>query len=371
MAEFKTFSVGDVYQQAEAIKAARRQADTDKLRDQYLGVNIKNAQNQETRAQEDQQSQKDAHNARMKFLQTSAILNSPDPVSAVKQYAPEMETEWNAAHGAGSFAQLPPEQLTQFLRQAVPNLAAKAGIEPVAPKTPEAFTLSPGQTRFGPDGKPLANVAPTPDKPSSNARFRAMNPQEIATYGLPPGSAAQINDTTGQIQVLNKPSVAPAQSAAERKAMMDARVKLPRVEAAVRRADRLANAIAVVAKNSVFDGGPLDAKALSLTKEGREVIAASAQLMPELSALTRVPGIGSQSDLEARLASLALPSNEFEPEANQRSMAELYTFIQDLKEAYQSIAAGGVSQAPEEAGPVSQQMPDNAPQIVNFADLPN
>jgi hypothetical protein len=33
----------------------------------------------------------------------------------------------------------------------------------VAPKVPEPFTLSPGETRFGPDGQPLANV-PEPEK---------------------------------------------------------------------------------------------------------------------------------------------------------------------------------------------------------------
>lgn len=33
-----------------------------------------------------------------------------------------------------------------------------------APKQPEGFTLSPGETRFGPDGKPIASLDPKPEK---------------------------------------------------------------------------------------------------------------------------------------------------------------------------------------------------------------
>ena len=36
---------------------------------------------------------------------------------------------------------------------------------PPAPPQPQPFNLSPGQTRFGPDGRPIANLPPTPPQP--------------------------------------------------------------------------------------------------------------------------------------------------------------------------------------------------------------
>ena len=44
------------------------------------------------------------------------------------------------------------------------------------PQPPQPFNLSPGQTRFGPDGKPIANLPPTPPQPPAPAPF-----------SLPPG----------------------------------------------------------------------------------------------------------------------------------------------------------------------------------------
>jgi hypothetical protein len=84
----------------------------------------------------------------------------------------------------------------------------------------------------------------------------------------------------------------------------------------------------------MFDGGEFDAAIVNRTPEGRELVAASAQLLPEITALTRVPGIGSQSDLESRLASLQFPSSEFPPEVNRKNAAELRAFLSDLKDAY-------------------------------------
>jgi hypothetical protein len=94
----------------------------------------------------------------------------------------------------------------------------------------------------------------------------------------------------------------------------------------------------------------MDAKALKYTKQGQEVVAASAQVMPELQALTRVPGIGSQSDLEARLANLALPSLEMSPEVNAKSQAELKAFVEDLRAAYASLVDGGSAPSARPAG---------------------
>lgn len=129
-------------------------------------------------------------------------------------------------------------------------------------------------------------------------------------------------------------------AAADLKYQRELKTKIPRLNAAERRIERLELGLKSVAGNTVFDGGPLDAKALRYTKQGQEVVQAAASLLPELTALTRVPGIGSQSDLETRLANLQLPSLEFAPEVNTKALAELRAFIADLKDAYTSASQG-------------------------------
>lgn len=53
--------------------------------------------------------------------------------------------------------------------------------QPEKPKAPEEFTLSPGQTRFGPDGKPIANV-PAPEKPAGGESGFTLSPGQTR-YG--------------------------------------------------------------------------------------------------------------------------------------------------------------------------------------------
>jgi hypothetical protein len=321
-----------------------------RARDQQYEQNILNQQ-RETQALDEAQKQKFA----TQMVQAAQYgMQSNNPKAFIEQNYPQL-----AQLAGPKWATATDDDVKQSLQDAIGKFGPMAGIGP-GPR-PVKFETRPGPRGSVLQVNPETNeqkqvVGPDNTQPSAtaNARFRAMNPQEIASYGLPAGSAAQINDTTGQIQVLNKPSVAPNESAAERKARVEAKVKLPRVSAAIRRAERLDQAIQAIGKNTVFDGGPLDAKALSVTKDGREVMAAAAQLIPELQALTRVPGIGSQSDLEARLAALALPSLEFDPETNAKSMAELHAFIQDLKAAYETAANGGTAvDVPEEAGPAA------------------
>lgn len=66
------------------------------------------------------------------------------------------------------------------------------GIAPPAPpKAPEPFTLGPGQQRFGPDGKPIASVAPNPSK---GMRFQSDGAGGFSLYE---GPDAQGIDLTG------------------------------------------------------------------------------------------------------------------------------------------------------------------------------
>lgn len=120
---------------------------------------------------------------------------------------------------------------------------------------------------------------------------------------------------------------------------------------------RLEAAVNELSKNKVFDGGPLDQYALAPTKLGQEMEQAGGAIMPALTALTRVPGVGSQSDWEGRLNMMQLPSVRFSPEVNRRAIAGLRQFMTDLRAAYRKAgipfpddASGAAPQAHSTGG---------------------
>jgi hypothetical protein len=226
---------------------------------------------------------------------------------------------------ADAFAALPPDQQAEAARllQAKQDFTIQGGKvvptglsggQPIAPPA-----VRPAWVR--PD-KPAGRTAPP-----SGYRYA---PDGVTLEPIPGGPA-------------DKP--APGETAAESKARREAALKIPRVDAAVRRLDRVSSAVESLASGLV-DGGPIDAYALKFSPKGQELTTAVASLLPELTALTRVPGIGSQSDLETRLANLQLPSLEVSPEINRRTLEELRTFMLDLQAAYKNLAGEAAQDAP-------------------------
>lgn len=146
---------------------------------------------------------------------------------------------------------------------------------------------------------------------------------------------------------------AAAKGGGSEKTRKEIATKSVQVQAAQRRIQRISQAVENIANNPIMDGGPVDAKALQYTPEGQELISATAGLMPVLTALTRVPGVGAQSDLETRLANLQMPSLEFPPEVNRRTLIELNLFMRDLGNAYSSLATGRVPIPAEQGNAVA------------------
>lgn len=148
------------------------------------------------------------------------------------------------------------------------------------------------------------------------------------------GSEANAKSTIAQAAAEGTESVTPI----ERR--LDAQAKEPRIEAAQRRLSRVAEA----SKKLGTSGGPIEGRLNSMmgTSTAQELEASNAQLLNELTALTRTPGVGSQSDLEQRLASLALPDVTQHPEVREKTIAELDAFIRDLEGAIRKV--GGSAQ---------------------------
>lgn len=258
-------------------------------------------------------------------------------------------------------------QLVQFAKQngyldpAVPDdvpleeIAGMFGVQAPQAPTPYSVNTQPGPygSSIVTDGKtfrvvpaPQPKAAAAPAAAASAPRTQRLSPDEVKAAGYPAGTVVQRKDD-GTEKVVYKPPVESAANAA--KLRQQAATQIPRLSALTRRIERVGTAVAAISDNPIFSGGVVSGKVLPYTKEGKELDAAVSQVRPLLTALTRVPGIGSQSDLEARLDGLQYPQADLPAESNQSNVNELNLFIQDLQNAYQSLLQSG-SAAPADDG---------------------
>jgi len=126
-------------------------------------------------------------------------------------------------------------------------------------------------------------------------------------------------------------------SANEIKERMAAARLAPQLAAVRRRIKRIKAAVGDLSDNRFFGTGFLDQFINARTEEGQELESAVGGIQNPLLALTRVPGIGSQSDLEARIANLQFPHISKDEGVNIRDVAELEAFYADLENAYRNI----------------------------------
>jgi len=198
--------------------------------------------------------------------------------------------------------------------------------------------------------------------------------QSSRAYGLADvghrNRLAEIEAGGIQTRETNAAKPPPAPSAAEQKAVVAARQKKPMLEAAMRRVDRIAAASDALSQGltgAIADGGKVDQFALFLTKKGAELEQAGGNLVQVLTSLTRVPGIGSQSDLEQRLAMLQIPSSSMPPEVRAKAIDELRLFTADLRDAY-ALATG--DEAPMGGGGGAPAVAGSGRKTIKFGDLP-
>ncbi|HXI15515.1 MAG TPA: hypothetical protein VNM48_04015 [Chloroflexota bacterium] len=138
-------------------------------------------------------------------------------------------------------------------------------------------------------------------------------------------------------------------SAVDQKNINAIRAKVPQLQNSIRGLDRIDTALKGL-DGALFDTGPMDAKVQRYTPAGQELDAAVGAIQNSVLALTRVPGVGSQSDLEARQAALQYPSLDKPPEVNRRTLANLKLFMRDLAKAYETAATSAPAQASQGGG---------------------
>src|SRR5688500_738519 len=98
MADFQPFNLGQVLQTAEAIKAARSQSTTDRLREQYLGEQIQGMRDDRAAKQQEREVVLGKEKAQQVVAKTGQILQASAPKSYVEQFEPDLVKNLTA-HG--------------------------------------------------------------------------------------------------------------------------------------------------------------------------------------------------------------------------------------------------------------------------------
>lgn len=191
------------------------------------------------------------------------------------------------------------------------------------------------------------------------AEANAKNMAEISTYDqmtrLEAERAAATERAKGQAEAQVAQQYGTEDS---RKAAREASQKLPQLQNAVRGVERIEAALGALDRGVLADTGPIDQFAQRYTQSGQELESAVGAIQNSMLSLTRVPGVGSQSDLEARVANMQYPSLDKSPEVNRRTMQNLRMLVQDLQQAYGKVTraqvpgqGGGAPAAPAQRGP--------------------
>jgi hypothetical protein len=287
----------------------------------------------------------DSTRAQQGYARLQQALASGNPKGYVLQREPELVAKLKE-HGV-DLATLDDESAKQVIDGFAREYAGKAGMTPAPAPVQWQDEKGPGGSLL--QRNPLTHeikqvVAREPPQPR-------QNDERLVQIADENGNPKWVRES----DAVNKPSYVARDkpAAADLKLRNDAKMKMPRVSATLRQLDRVEKASQAIANNKLFDGGEVDAKYIDRTQEGRELVAAIAQLRPSLTALTRVPGIGSQSDLEARLDGLQFPSSDLPPAVRQKNVEELKAFVSDLRDVYTSLA--------DDQSPEQEQAPQAAP----------
>lgn len=258
------------------------------------------------------------------------------------------------------------------IREAGATMQPTAGALLPSNNAPTQATASNGQIiQLDPDLPPelRAQIAANPDAFEASATSgQPFTPQTVAqpaTYqtprkGMSPqAQAAEARaaiddaraDRTEQRQWradqrdearFQREQAKPAASPAMQKEAAARRAKIPQLQNAIRGLGRIEQALGALSGRMV-NTGPMDAVVQRYTPQGQELEAAVGAIQNSVLALTRVPGIGAQSDLEARIAALQYPSLDKPPEVNRRTLEQLKFFMRDLAKAYESAAQDDAS----------------------------
>lgn len=179
-----------------------------RARDQQYQQNVlSQQQGQQALAQQQQaEAAKQLHIASQYALQVPAGQTK----TFVEQNFPAL-----VQHAGDKWATSTDDDVRAELQGVAAQSAAQAGIAPPAPVAkwvsgtgPRGSVIQTNPTT----GEQKQVVGPDNSQPAAPApnRYRPLSPQEVTAYGLPPGTTAQIDATTGKVDLINRPTNASA-----------------------------------------------------------------------------------------------------------------------------------------------------------------
>lgn len=231
-------------------------------------------------------------------------------------------------------------------QQAAPTMQAASGEVPFSidpslpPEVQAAIRANPQQWGEAPDGAQMQVPQQLRKAPP------AMTPYQQAQLSLQEQAAKRAENADKRAQAEAERKAANPINAQAQREQAAIRAKVPQLQNAIRGMDRIETALKGL-QGKMVNTGPMDAMVQRYTPAGQELEAAVGAIQNSVLALTRVPGIGSQSDLEARIAALQYPSLDKPPEVNRRTLDNLKLFMRDLANAYKlAVQPGQGQQAP-------------------------
>jgi hypothetical protein len=329
---FAPFDISRPLMAAEQINAVRDQSNFRRLREAALGEQMEWQRADREQANMDRTEEKRQANSKWLVDASGAAMQAPDRNRAIRAFVNEgkargiftpdttltsdelaaQHEEWKVQLG------MVPQKAQPLSAEGKIVADQNAGI--LSPEQAQSalqpnradggFDLSPGQVRFSADGKQIASVpAAQPAKPV----FRSLTPDEVKQVGLPDGTAAQIDQNTGKIDVLSKRDNTGALSQKDR---TTAKMKLNTVRLAREQLADIQTAFDGI--KGTFSAGPMGTGRLP-SKGAASFDRAVDGMRSTLTALTRVPGVGAMSDYETRLDQAKFPTRfEYEDVTQQQ-----------------------------------------------------
>jgi len=214
MADFQPFNLGSVLQTAEAIKSARAQSTTDRLREQYLGEQI-----QGMRADRERQGKIDAmtfgkERAQQEYARADYILQSQNPKNLIETQYPDIQDM--IVKGGHDWSTITDDQLKQTAQMIQAKAGAEAGITPIkSQRVGDATVISQGGQYKGVVGSKAPRSLQSWDeyvlaqKDPAFAKFLESRKGKGLSVTLPDGTVVEMGGQAGAIgpSELSKPTI--------------------------------------------------------------------------------------------------------------------------------------------------------------------
>ncbi|HEX7114963.1 MAG TPA: hypothetical protein VF193_07510 [Steroidobacter sp.] len=347
------YSPGNAFIQG---RAARQQQDYAQTRNQLAQMEAANAPREiaarnrllDLQAQSAER-QLSTEQAKTVYATLQQALDSGRPREFILQQVPDLAKELAARNI--DLASMDDESVMQLVDGLARKYAGEAGITP--PVQLETIPIEGGGIlqRDPTTGALKEIVRPrAPEKPQTERpSFRLLTPEEVQQAGLPAGTSAQMDMSTGKVDVLSKRDNTGVLS---QKDATTARQKLTMIQVAKKQIADIRKAFEEGTKGlNAF--GPV--QGLLPTQQGKKFDAAVDRMRSTLTALTRVPGVGAMSDYETRLDQAKFPKRTAYESVTEEQIQGIEDLLQTLESGYRGLLSGGAAQ------PQEQQEPQRGP----------